>query len=99
MDLFAEQAIGGIIGLIFNALFATNRIIALDGVNTTLVGGWLDHNYKQLYIQVAYICATVAYTFVVTALIAKGVDMIPGLRLRTSEDGETIGVDDMEVFI
>lgn len=97
LDIFAEHAIGGIIGLIFNALFATNRIIGLDVVNMTLMGGWLDHHYAQLYIQVAYICATVSYTFVVTALIAKAIDLVPGLRLRTTDEGETIGVDEMEI--
>ena len=97
LDLTAEHAIGGIIGLLSNAFFGTRAIIALDGVNTAVVGGFLDSNWKQLYIQIAYICATVAYTFVVTALIAKTIDMIPGLQLRSSEEGESLGMDDIEV--
>lgn len=97
LDLTAEHAIGGIIGLLANAFFATSSIISLDGVNTSITGGFLDHNWKQLYIQIAYICAAVAYTFVVTALIAKAIDLIPGLHLRTSEEGESLGMDDMEV--
>ena len=58
-DLAAEHAIGGIIGLLFNALFADKDLIALDGVNTTSSGGWINHNWKQLYIQFTYICAAV----------------------------------------
>lgn len=97
LDLTAEHAIGGMVGLLCNALFAKSEIISLDGVNTSISGGWLDHNYKQLYVQIAYICATTAYSFVVTALIAKAIDIIPGLHLRSTEEGESLGMDDMEV--
>lgn len=97
LDLFAEHALGGIIGLLFNAFFATSEVIALDGVNTSIKGGWLDHNWKQLYIQFAYICATCGYTFVMTALIAKVIDVIPGLHLRASAAAEGLGMDDDQV--
>jgi Amt family ammonium transporter len=97
LDLFAEHAVGGILGLLMNAFFASRSIIALDGVNTNVPGGWVDHNWKQLYIQVAYICATVSYSFVVTALLAKCIDMIPGLQLRTTAEGEKLGLDEVEI--
>lgn len=66
-------------------------------MNTSISGGFLDSNWKQLYIQIAYIAATVSYTFVVTAIIAKAIDMIPGLHLRSTEEGESLGMDDIEV--
>ena len=94
LDVFAEHGVGGIVGLIFNALFASGAIIGLDGVNTGVMGGWLDHNYKQLYIQVAYLVACSAYAFVMSAIIAKAIDLIPGLRLRASEEAELLGMDD-----
>jgi len=90
---------GGVIGLLANGLFASHDVIALDGVNTNINGGWIDHNYKQLYIQFAYVCATCAYTFVVTAAIAKVVDMIPGLHLKTTPEGESLGLDEVEVCL
>lgn len=93
----AEHAIGGIIGLLFNAFFADDKLIALDNVNTSIPGGWIRHNWKQLYIQVAYICAAVAYSFVVTAAIAKGLDMIPLTRLRSTPEEEALGMDDVQV--
>lgn len=96
-DLFAEHAVGGIIGLLFNGLFADSHLIALDGVNTSVSGGWLNGNWKQLYIQFTYVCAVVGYAFVMTALIAKGMDMIPSLRLRESPESEVIGMDDAQV--
>lgn len=83
------------IGLIFNALFAADYIIGLDGVNTGLInGGWLNHNYKQLYIQIAYVVACTAYSFTVSALLAFAINKIPGLHLRASEEAELLGMDD-----
>lgn len=97
LDLFAEHAIGGIIGLLFNGLFAEGRIIAMDGVNIGFSGGWLDHNWKQLYIQFAYVCACCAYVFFVTAGLAKALSYIPWLGLRASETAEVIGMDEDQV--
>ncbi|QRV89574.1 ammonium transporter [Ceratobasidium sp. AG-Ba] len=97
LDLFAEHAVGGILGLLANGLFADDVIIALDGVNTAVPGGWIRHNYKQLYIQFAYVCAACAYVFVMTAILAKLVDICPGLGLRASEQGEILGMDDDQI--
>jgi Amt family ammonium transporter len=94
LDLFAEHAIGGIIGLLFNGLFAEGRIIAMDGINTTITGGWLDRNWKQLYIQFAYVVACCVYVFFVTAGLAKALSYIPWLDLRASERAEVIGMDE-----
>ncbi|KAM7205806.1 ammonium transporter [Naviculisporaceae sp. PSN 640] len=94
LDVWAEHGIGGIVGLLFNAFFAADYIIGLDGVNGGLTGGWLNHNWKILYIQVAYIVASTAYAFVMSAIIAKGIDLIPGLHLRASEEAELLGMDD-----
>ncbi|KAJ7919052.1 ammonium transporter [Mycena leptocephala] len=96
LDLFAEHAIGGMVGLFCNGLFGSTDIIALDGVNTAIPGGWLDRNWKQLYMQVAYIVAVTAYTFVVTAALAKALDLV-GLRLRITPEDERLGMDEVEV--
>ena len=97
LDLCASHAVGGIIGLFFTGFFADGTLIALDGVNTSVPGGWVRHNWKQLYIQFAYICATVGYTFVVTALLAKGIDMLPFCSLRATAEEEALGMDDTQV--
>lgn len=83
------------LGLLANGIFGAGYIIGLDGVNTGLYpGGWIRHEWKQLYIQFAYICACTAYTFVVSALLAFVIDKIPGLKLRASEEAELLGMDD-----
>jgi ammonium transporter, Amt family len=95
MDVFAEHGVAGMIGLLFNAFFAADYIIGLDGVNTGIInGGWLNHNYKQLYIQVAYIVAATGYAFVMSAILALIINFIPGLHLRASEEAELLGMDD-----
>lgn len=102
MDVFAEHGVAGIVGLLFNALLGDDAIVGLDGVNVgavnpetkTPVGGWIIHNYRQLYIQVAYIVACMAYSFVVSAIIAYAINYIPGLHLRATEEAELLGMDD-----
>jgi Amt family ammonium transporter len=95
MDNLAEHGIAGMVGLIFNGLFAADYIIGLDGVNTGIItGGFLNHNWKQLYIQIAYIVACTGYSFVVSTGIAFIVNMIPGLHLRGSDEAEMLGMDD-----
>lgn len=95
MDNFTQHGIAGIVGLIFNGLFAADYIIGLDGVSTGIInGGWLNHNYKQLYIQVAYVVVCAAYSFVVSTGIAGLINLIPGLNLRATEEAEMLGMDD-----
>lgn len=95
LDIFAEHGVGGMIGLLFNALFGAGYIIGLDGVNTGLItGGWVSGNYRQLYVQIAYILACTFYSFVVSAILAFGINYIPGLHLRASEEAELLGMDD-----
>jgi len=95
MDVFAEHGVAGIVGLIFNGFFGAAYIIGLDGVNTGLFpGGWIAKNWKQMYMQIAYIVAATAYSFVVSAIIAFAIDKVPGLKLRASEEAELLGMDD-----
>lgn len=85
------------VGLILNGFFADSAIISLDGVSTTASGGFLNKNWALLYKQICYVLAIIAYTFVVSALIAKTIDMIPGLNLRAGPASEALGMDEVEV--
>jgi hypothetical protein len=98
MDNLAEHGIAGMVGLLFNGFFAADYIIGLDGVSTGLInGGFINHNWKQLYIQLAYVVACTAYSFVVSAGIAFLINLIPGLKLRASEEEEFLGMDDAQL--
>ncbi|GAB7366652.1 hypothetical protein MBLNU230_g8634t1 [Neophaeotheca triangularis] len=94
MDIFAEHGIAGIVGLIFVAFFADGSIIGLDGVNTGDAGGWLDGVWVLLGKQIAYILACSAWAFCISALIAYAINLVPGLKLRASEEAELLGMDD-----
>ncbi|KAF7310596.1 Ammonium transporter [Mycena chlorophos] len=95
LDLFAEHAVGGIVGLLCNGLFGSATIAGLDGT-TVISGGWVDRNWKQLYIQIAYIAAAVTYTFTVTALLVKALELA-GLRLKLTPEEEKLGMDEVEI--
>lgn len=95
MDVFAEHGLAGVIGLLFNGFFGSDAIIGLDGVNVgSGFGGGLIGSWKQLYIQLAYVLACSGYAFVMSAIIAYGINFIPGLHLRASEEAELLGMDD-----
>lgn len=102
MDVFAEHAVAGMVGLMANAIFGADYIVGLDGVTTgstnpttgTAIGGWIIGNYRQFYIQLAYILAATAYSFVMSAIIAYIINVIPGLHLRASDEAELLGMDD-----
>ena len=73
---------------------------ALDGILTgdnAIPGGWFSRHWVQMGYQVAYICATCAYSFVVTAIILYAMNIIPGLQLRVSRDAEREGIDEAEL--
>ncbi len=83
------------IGLMANALFGATYIIGLDGVNTgAITGGWINHKYKQFYIQFAYVLAATGWSFVMSYIIASLINLIPGLHLRATDEAELLGLDD-----
>ncbi|SCV06043.1 LANO_0H20846g1_1 [Lachancea nothofagi CBS 11611] len=96
MDILAEHGIAGVIGLFFNGLFAADWVLGMDGV-TDHEGGWITHNYKQMYKQIAYIGAVYGYGIVVTAIICFIINKIPGLQLRATEEAEQLGLDEDQI--
>ena len=95
MDVFAEHGVAGMLGLMANALFSATYIIGLDGVNTGIItGGWINHNYRQFYVQLAYVLAATGWSFSISLLLAYAINYIPGLHLRASEEAELLGMDD-----
>ncbi|BFZ60234.1 low affinity high capacity ammonium permease [Saitoella coloradoensis] len=101
LDVFAEHGMGGIVGNILVAFFATDYDTALDGIlagDAAIAGGWFNHNYRQLGLQVAYTLVVAAYVFIVTSLILFIMDrFIPSLSLRASEEAEIKGIDEDQI--
>ncbi|KAJ1930569.1 hypothetical protein IWQ60_000179 [Tieghemiomyces parasiticus] len=95
LDVFAVHGVGGVVGNLLTGLFASAAITAVDG--TEIPGGWIDGHYKQLLVQLFACGAGGAWSFVVTYIILRGMDLVPFLRVRVSEADEERGVDITEM--
>ena len=85
LEVFAIHGVGGIWGAIATGIFA---VAAIGGT-----AGAIEGNAGQLVTQVIAVVATMAYSFVVTLVILKVLDLIPGLGIRVPNDAEDIGLD------
>lgn len=85
LDVFAVHGIGGIWGAIATGIFAVEAIGGTAGL--------IEGNWKQVLIQFYAVAATLVYSGVVTLVILKILDLIPGLGLRASESDENVGLD------
>ena len=80
LDVFAVHGIGGIVGLIGTGVFATS-------------GGLINGSSDLLVENLIMIVSTIAYSLIVSIVILKILDMIPGLGLRSEETEEDQGLD------
>ena len=85
LDAFGAHGIGGIWGVLATGLFASLA------VNPAGANGLFFGNPGQFRVQLIATLATIAYSFAVTFLIFKLVDMAVGVRVKEKE--ETIGLD------
>jgi Amt family ammonium transporter len=111
MDIFAVHALAGVVGLFMTGLFAQASVAANDGY-AVIDGGWLyvlyssafelnltsrDRNWIQLPKQIAWIVASLAWTFGVTYAIMFVINLIPGCHFRATEEAEIVGMDEVEL--
>lgn len=85
LDAFGVHGIGGIWGSIAVGIWATKA------VNPAGVDGLVYGNPAQLLIQLKAVGVTMIYSFVMSLVLFKFVDMVAGLRV--SEHEERIGLD------
>ena len=85
LDVFAIHGVGGIVGALLTAVFATAALQGNVGV--------IDGEFDLLWANVRAIGATIGYSFVVTFVILKVLDLVPGLGLRADEADEDTGLD------
>lgn len=83
LDAFGVHGIGGIWGAIATGLLACPAIFGYKGL--------FYGNPGQLKIQLIAVAVSIVYSFIVTAVIFKVVDLILGMRV--SEKEETMGLD------
>jgi ammonium transporter, Amt family len=85
LDAFGVHGVGGILGTLLTGLFAS-KLINASGANGLFYG-----NPRQFFIQLFGVIVAVGYTFVVTLIIYKLVDVF--FRMRVSEKEEAMGLD------
>ena len=85
LDAFGVHGIGGILGSILVGVFSS------DLVNSSAANGLIYGSKKLLQTQCIGVLAVFAYTFVVTLVIYKVVDMLIGMRVNEKE--EAMGLD------
>lgn len=85
LDAFGVHCIGGIWGALATGLFASKA------VNPGGADGLFFGNAKQFLVQLATVAITLIYSFVVSVIIYKVVDLIIGVRVEEKE--EAIGLD------
>ena len=82
LDAFGLHGVGGIVGAILTAFFASPFIMG-DNAPTNLM--------HQLWVQVEGVLATIAYSAVLTFIILKVIDLAIGIRVES--DDERMGLD------
>ncbi|MDM1765139.1 MULTISPECIES: ammonium transporter [Acinetobacter] len=82
LDAFGLHGVGGIVGAILTAVFASEFIMG-EKVPTNML--------HQLWVQVEGVLATIAYSAVMTFIILKVIDLVIGIRVGT--DDERMGLD------
>jgi len=85
LDAFGVHGVGGILGTLATGLFASKA------VNPAGADGLFYGNPGLFLIQLKAVVITIIYSFVVSWVLLKLVDVFIGLRV--SEDGERIGLD------
>ncbi|MCM8511321.1 ammonium transporter, partial [Acinetobacter bereziniae] len=82
LDAFGLHGVGGIVGAILTAVFASSFIMG-DKAPTNMM--------HQLWVQVEGVLATIAYSAVVTFILLKIIDVVIGIRVEN--DDERMGLD------
>jgi Amt family ammonium transporter len=85
MDVWACHGMASTWGMIATGLFATVELNSAGG------NGLFYGNPSQLWIQLLAIAVTIVFTFGVTFVVAKLLDMSIGLRVSSME--EEVGLD------
>ncbi len=80
LDVVGIHGLGGTWGALATGLFASTAVNP-DGADGLFFG-----NPGQLWIQAVSVVATMAFAFVMTLLILKGIDLVVGVRIPREEE-------------
>ncbi len=81
LEVFAVHGVGGIWGALAAGIFAAGG------------AGLVDGEFDVLWANIRAVVATIAYSGLLTFVILKALDVVPGLGLRADEQEEDSGLD------
>ncbi|OTG91713.1 ammonium transporter [Acinetobacter sp. ANC 3832] len=82
LDAFGLHAVGGIVGALLTAVFASSFIMGSKAPMDMM---------HQLWVQAEGVLATIAYSAVMTFILLKIIDVVIGIRVE--KDDERMGLD------
>lgn len=89
LEVFAVHGIGGIWGALATGIFAAEGLLG----NADAPVGLIDGEGSLFWANLRATLATIAYSGVLTYVILRVLDIIPGLGLRAEEQEEDSGLD------
>ncbi len=87
LDVFPVHGVGGILGTLLAAVFASDQLGAFSGQGYN-EGMAMASQFK---VQLIGVVSTLVYTAVITYILLKVLDVLMGLRINDEE--ETVGLD------
>ncbi|MBT3554720.1 MAG: ammonium transporter, partial [Chloroflexi bacterium] len=90
LEVFAVHGVGGIWGSIATGIFAVQQIDD-NGIMQNV--GLIDGETGLLWANFRAVIAVAVYSGIMTFIILKILDVIPGLGLRVTREQEDLGLD------
>src|SRR5688500_130709 len=90
LDVFPCHGIGGMVGMLMTGVFASQLVHGISGGPQ----GWAYGNFSFLFTQIKAMAIVVSYSFVVSFLIFKLINLINPIRV--SEEEELLGLDESQ---
>jgi Amt family ammonium transporter len=90
LDVFGVHGVGGMFGALCVGLFASSTITQLAGISDGPAGVFFGGT-TLIVKQLISVIAAFSYSFIVTFVLLKLVDLLVGLRVTTEE--EEVGLD------
>ncbi len=94
LDAFGVHGVGGFLGALLTGVFASQVLWQAGAGSTDLLGTFKDGRLAQVQIQLLAALSAVVYTFVITLVLVKGIDLVWGFCLDPRSEGE--GLDRSE---
>ena len=91
LDAFGVHGVGGFLGAVLTGVFAVEKLWQVGSGTSDPLGKLAAGHLGQVQVQLLAAVAAAAYSFVLTAVIVKGIDVTVGFCLPAKTEG--LGLD------